>query len=374
MKIAILCRPVQPPWDSGSKNIAFTLAKKLALRGHIVYLPTVKGSSFGIKNVVSLDIYKSGRFGWQEKICLFKKILHLKEFDIFHFFFGLTPFTATVLNFLRFVTNTPMVLSITHVPKRNIFLMDCILDKRIAVTTYSRHLKEKFSFMSPEVVFPGIDFDFLAQRTFQHPDAMRKEHNIIRDAKIVLFAGEFTWKSGNDALLKSIRDIVKSRDDVVFILASRIRNRSDIKEKKRIVNVLKKEVSAGKVVILNVVPNMPDMIKFADVCILPVTSSCYKVDIPMFVIESMALKRPVVISDFAPINEAFQEFIPGRLVVPGDSFSLTESICAVIDNGRDYGEQGYLCANKYYNMEKLVMEYEKIYRRIRFGQNSELLY
>ncbi|MCX6762315.1 MAG: hypothetical protein NT093_00865 [Candidatus Moranbacteria bacterium] len=96
-RILLLTRPICPPWDEGSKNFAYTLAKyasdfeiHLLTCGKVADLP---------ENVVQHDIYSSPKWDWPQKVRAY--IFLLKEFflkggnnyDILHSFF-----TPTKLN------------------------------------------------------------------------------------------------------------------------------------------------------------------------------------------------------------------------------------------------------------------------------------
>ena len=94
-KILLVTRPIAPPWDEGSKNFAYYLAKNLndfeahlMTKGNLTDLPS---------NIVQHPIYKTSRvseFNFLEKIrSLFFQFKTKGNFDINHYFF-----TPTKLN------------------------------------------------------------------------------------------------------------------------------------------------------------------------------------------------------------------------------------------------------------------------------------
>ena len=96
-RILLLTRPICPPWDEGSKNFAYTLAKYAG--DFEIHLLTCKKVEDLSDNVIQHDIYTSPKWNWPQKVRAY--IFLLKEFflkggnnyDILHSFF-----TPTKLN------------------------------------------------------------------------------------------------------------------------------------------------------------------------------------------------------------------------------------------------------------------------------------
>lgn len=59
------------------------------------------------------------------------------------------------------------------------------------------------------------------------------------------------------------------------------------------------------VLLLEEILDMRSLIARADVCILPLRDTYGKVDIPLFLLEAMAMAKPIVITDIAPLNDYF---------------------------------------------------------------------
>jgi glycosyltransferase involved in cell wall biosynthesis len=114
------------------------------------------------------------------------------------------------------------------------------------------------------------------------------------------------------------------------------------------------------------------LIARAQVCFLPLRDTYSKVDIPLFLLEAMAMAKPIVITDIAPLNELLEE--PVGLAVPvDDEVALAQAIERMLVEGESYGTRGRQLIERQYTLQQTTRRYERLYAELLSADHSRLL-
>lgn len=219
MRIRIINRPIAPPWDSGSMNMAYWLAVSLSEVKHKVFIPTLKSFHPSTTNLIDEPIYTSRRPGLRQKARLIKHLLTAQPVDILHFFLGLTFLTATLLSSIAKYRHQMCVLTLTHIPKPGAQPID--FGQR--VVTYSAYLAQLLQQSGVERVVhipPGVD------EQVNHPGLYKDKTGhllgIPSDVRVVLYGGEYGHSTILETLFRAISICVADLPETHFVLACRI--------------------------------------------------------------------------------------------------------------------------------------------------------
>src|SRR3989338_124989 len=99
-KILYITRPIIPPWDEASKNIALVLSKNI--QSNNIYLLTGGNKTFFQTRATKKSIYTNSQFNYYQKFRLLRYLFsHYKEFDLIHSFFLPLEKTSVVLQYLK---------------------------------------------------------------------------------------------------------------------------------------------------------------------------------------------------------------------------------------------------------------------------------
>jgi glycosyltransferase involved in cell wall biosynthesis len=132
---------------------------------------------------------------------------------------------------------------------------------------------------------------------------------------------------------------------------------------------LKGEISSFKenIKFMGYMNNPYEIMKGLDIVVLPSLSEGFS----RVILESMAMKKPVIATDVGGNSEAIIDGITGYLVPPKDPDALTQKILFLLRNRRksvEMTEAGYLRVNDRFNIETNLQQIEYIYNQIRLSQ------
>ena len=167
-------------------------------------------------------------------------------------------------------------------------------------------------------------------------------------------------------MLKSIIELSSSNEfrDMVFIFSYRKRSSSS-REKNLIMSSLRKK-NINNFIFLENFYEIRDLINISDVVLYPTLNMDEKQEIPMILLESLSMEKPIIITDMPPLNEILK-LKCGIKVKKGDFRELSKNLLMIMRNlklRRIMGKNGRKMVLEYFNIEKLAKEYERLYKNI----------
>jgi len=372
-RVLLLTRPICPPWDEGSKDFAYTLAKYA--RDFEVHLLTHGRIADLTGNVVQHLIYSSSKWNWMQKIrayvFLIKEFLLKggKDYDIIHSFF-----TPTKLNVfaLELCLRNKKIKTIQTLATLRDDLYDAEKLKKIIhadfIITYSDYAKEKLEklgFKNVKRIYPGIDINLFSPAPKKLE--LMKKFETTEDDFVINYTGEYVRLGNMDDIVSVFSDLAKENKNFKLHLAVRVKNRKDASKKEE---VKKKFEEAGILDRVAFIDDgsyvMEDVFNLCDISIFPVRTMTGKFDIPLAVIEAMACGKPMIASNI----ERLRYFLNDNnsiLINPGDREALKEKILYLYDNPEArgaLGEKGMKFAREKFDIMKIVEEYEAVYKNM----------
>jgi glycosyltransferase involved in cell wall biosynthesis len=371
MKILLLTRPICPPWDEGSKDFAYTLAKHA--RDFEVHLLTHGKVADMAENVIQHEIYSSAGWDWTQKIraylFLVKEFLLKggKDYDIIHSFF-----TPTGLNIfaLKLCLRNKKIKTIQTIATlrddlygeekiRKIVHADLI----IAYSDYAKEKLEKLGYNNVKRTYPGIDINLFSP-ALKNPELMKKFATAENDF-VINYTGEYLRLGDMDDIVSVFSDLVKGNKNFKLHLAVRVKNQKDAQKKQEVRKKFEKEGILDRVAFIDDGSYvMEDIFNLCDISIFPARTMAGKFDIPLVVPEAMACGKPVIVSSIERLKYFLNEK-NSILINPGDRAALKEKILYLYNNPearRNLGEKGMRFARENFDIEKIVKKYEEIYK------------
>lgn len=371
-RILLLTRPICPPWDEGSKDFAYTLAKYAG--DFEVHLLTYGKVSNLPSNVVQHNIYTSPKWNWMQKVYAY--IFLTKEFllkggkgyDIIHSFF--TP-TRTNSLFLRLSLKKGIrVIQAVATLREDLysekdFKKILFGDLIITYSNYAKEKLEKLGFENVERVYPGIDVSLFSP-ALKKPELMEKFKTKESDF-VINYTGEYVRLGDMDDIVSVFSDLAKENKNFKLHLAVRVKNQADANKKKEVKKEFEKAGMSDRVAFIDDGGyTMDEIYNLCDISIFPVRTMAGKFDIPLAVIEAMACGKPVIASNIERLRN-FLNNDNSILVNPGDREALKEKIVYLYENPearRKLGEKGMQFVRENFDIMKIVKEYEEIYRSL----------
>lgn len=362
--ILMVSRAISPPWDEASRNLVKEIISRVdGVKFHIL---TDKEGVFNSPDIVEHRIYTSRESTFSQKVkLLFFLIANRKKFDIYHLCF--TPETVTSLLIKNIIDRRKIIQSIPYLSTK----VDSGKHKRLihssAVTVTSNSSKVELDAQGAEnvkVIYPGVDTELLKPLTSK--DEVKRKFS-LKGKKHILWAGDFSLDETAGKLFLIIQDILKGKSEVSFVIASRMKEIRHISRQKVLKEKLKKERLLDRVIFLETVEDMPELISACDVLIYPLMKGfSRKIDIPYVVVEAMASGVPVVISDVSPLNEVMKDDA-GIAVRGEDPLLIAQGVKKLLDDEALYRDTSRInreAAVKYFNINKLQEGIKEIYGNI----------
>ena len=373
-KILLVTRPISPPWDEGSKNFAYYLAKNIRNEKLEINLMGKNDLPELPKNVRLHKIYTTSEirdFNFFQKIrSLFFQFKTKGQFDINHYFFTPTKLNSFLIkNFLK-SAKTKTVQTIAAL--REDLWSDEDIKKLIfadLVITYSNYAKNKLGslgFKNVKRIYPGID---LEKYKFQQKNpALLKKYNLKNSDFIINFTGEYVRLGAMDRVIESFIEISKKIPEARLFLAVRIKNEKDAQKKKGIIEKIKQASISEKVSFYEKDEefSMNDVYNICDISLFPVENMYGKFDIPLAVIEAMACEKPLILTDLEILKELGNQN-NAVVIKKDDNHSLTNAILDLYQN-KEKREQLGKNARKFceenFDVKNIAEVYQENYEKI----------
>ncbi|MCX6766464.1 MAG: glycosyltransferase family 4 protein [Candidatus Moranbacteria bacterium] len=414
-RILLLTRPICPPWDEGSKNFAYTLAKYAGdVEVHLLTYPGCGASDtawiFNLQNVVCHDIYTSSKWDWSQKIRAYiflAKEFFLKggrKYDILHSFFTPTRLNSFALKLCLRNTKTKTIQTLATL-RDDLYGAERLkkiihADFVITYSDYAKEKLEKIGFRKIKRIYPGIDIKKYSPTPKDR--AYLKRYETGEDDFVINYTGEYVRLGDMDDIVNAFIDLTRfaipglirdpenkfgaekldsrwslSRTGMrggndknrkfKLHLAVRVKNEKDAQKKREIIAKLKKEGVLDRVAFIDDCSYvMEDVFNLCDISIFPARTMAGKFDIPLAVIEAMACGKPVIASNL----ERLKYFLNNEnsiLVPPGNREALKENILYLYNNPEkrnDLARRGIDFVRANFDIAKIVKEYEEVYAKL----------
>jgi len=377
-RILLLTRPICPPWDEGSKNFAYTLAKHAG--DFEIHLLTC-GSAFAKAsvdkkvNIIEHSIYTSPKWDWPQKVRAY--IFLLKEFliksgteyDILHSFF-----TPTKLNVfaLKLCLKNKKIKTIQTLATLRDDLYDAEKLRKIIhadfIITYSDYAKEKLEkmgFKNVKRIYPGIDIEKYSPAPKK--SELMKKFGTSEDDFVINYTGEYVRLGDMDDIIEIFSELTAEHKNFKLHLAVRVKNQKDAAKKKEVIEKLEKENILNRVAFIDDGSYvMQDIFNLCDISIFPARTMAGKFDIPLAVVEAMACGKPVIASDI-PRLKYFLNNENSILIPPGNREVLKQKILYLYNNPEarnDLARRGIAFVRENFDIMKIVKEYEEVYENL----------
>ena len=169
---------------------------------------------------------------------------------------------------------------------------------------------------------------------------------------------------------KSRRNKKKTISLYIFIfcvLKKTIKKTSFKKKQKQIKEVIEKKGMTNYVIFLETFTDMAQLYNLSDLVIFPVREMSGKFDVPLVLVEAMACKKSVLVSDIPVLKEFVKDNKTGFIVPKAQPEKLAQKIKEIFQNKEATEKialEGFEFASGNFDIKKNAKKYEKIYQKI----------
>ena len=229
-------------------------------------------------------------------------------------------------------------------------------DALICVSEYTRELLRR-TIPSPPPIFVipnAVPFE-----SAHNTDLPAKPGgNTLKDKrKKAVFAGRLCSEKGIFDLVEAAKKILTLRNDITFLILG------DGPEMKHLEKNIKESGLKDFIQVLGFTNTISQYYEAMDFLILPSLAE----SMPMAILESFSLRKPVIATAVGGIPEIVQHTISGLLVQPGDVDALAQAIYSLLDDPRktlEMGNKGYAQVKAHHTVEAQVAKYLSVYEQV----------
>jgi glycosyltransferase involved in cell wall biosynthesis len=366
INILYLTKTLDP--DAPNK-IIFTLAKNLDSRlfdSHVcsLYSPNNNGSIFNKMGIPIIELDLRHHF---DILKILKLVRYSRENDI-HIIHTHYPLAHLYGLLATRILKIPLIFT-SHDhdnwslrPKRLIpyILMQCSLPFTDYIITVSNELQKHISQKKYKKIFTiynGLDLtDYFCNEKQRDVNIINKLEG-DKNIPIIGTVSRLSKEKGIDILIKATR-ILKDCNQHIYTV---IVGSGPLEEE--LVKLARKKNVEELVLFLGYRADIPNILNSIDIFILPSHRECTS----LALLEAMAASKPIIATNVGGNPELIQEGKTGILIPPNNPEILAKKILLLL-NDKDrpkLGSEARKLLQQNFSVQKMVNEYEKIYKRSR---------
>ena len=251
----------------------------------------------------------------------------------------------------------PAIVRTRHLalPITSKFTYNVLAHKIVTVSEYVRNylISEGISPSKIAAVHTCVDINKFDPEKAKN--GLRKELGLDAATPIVGTVSILRRKKGHHILLDAIPEILKEVPEAVFVFAG------NGPQEENILNKIKALELEGKVFMLGLRHDIPDILRSIDLFVLPTLQEALGTSF----IEAMAMEKPVIGTDVGGVGEVIKDGVNGYMVKASDPSDLAGTIIKVLkadQRGKMMGMQGRRMVLKNFSAEKMCEQMFALYR------------
>lgn len=338
-RVLFVSKPIAPPWHDGSKNLVRDVASHLERTTPTVLSTDTFARASTLPARVRVEpVYRAAsRFSppFAANARVLARLLAGDPLDLWHFVFA--PNTASsgaalAAKRLRRLSGFrgPVVQTVASAPRTFEGVGRLLFgDHVVALSEWTRRrLVEAGATRAPIHVIPPCALA-PAEPAAEAVLALRARHALR--GKVVLYPGDYEFSQGARGVVAALPHVVAQAPDVTAVFACRAKTPRAAGAEAALQREVERLGLGPRVRYLGEVPDMPALLRASDVVAFPVDDLYGKVDLPLVLLEALALGVPIVAASGGPLGELASA---ASMVPPGDAERLAAALVALLDPAR----------------------------------------
>lgn len=335
-RVLFVSKPIAPPWHDGSKNLVRDVATHLT-RAVPTVLTTSDAPSLGPRVKADPIYLESGAFspGFAANARVMRRLVMGDAQDLWHFVFAPNQGSSTAARVARRTRRIagwrgPVIQTIASAPSSFEHVKPWIFgDLVVALTEWTR----------ARLLAAGVDgkkLRVIPPCAIAPPEPTLEERRKVREryklghGPVVLYPGDYEVSSGARIVGRAAATILRAVPDARVVFACRAKTPESIPARDELVNAMKVAGYGNRTRHVGEVDDLPALIAESSVVAFPVDDLFGKVDIPLVLLEAMALGVPLILVSGGPLEAVTS----ARFVSPGDSEALACEVVALLSDDR----------------------------------------
>jgi phosphatidylinositol alpha-1,6-mannosyltransferase len=344
-RVLFISKPVVPPWNDGSKNLVRDVAANLA-RARPTVLTTPGAPSVG-ERVKQEPIYRSGGDfapALAANARVLARLVTGDAHDVWHFVFAPNRASSAAARLAigaRRATGWKgsVVQTVASAPRefrdaprmlfgdRIVVLSEWMRARLVGAGARSRHMRV----IAPCAAAP--------EAPTREAIANLRARHALGDGPLLVYPGDYEVSSGALTVARAAGSILRSAPGAALVFACRPKTRGADAARAEAIAETRGRGLDGRVVHVGEIDDLHALLGAASVVLFPVDDLYGKVDVPLVVLEAMALGVPLVLARGGPLESV----TAARFVPPDDPDALAAEVNDLLSHpeaSRELGERG----------------------------------
>lgn len=361
----IISKLLEPPFNDGSKNLAFSVARGLAHLAPTCFV--VAGSSFpdeaGLSGI-PVRAQGPGAFapGLREKFPILRHLLFERGVGLHHYFFAPNAATARAGRLVRRARRLPTLHTITSAPREGADLAACLFaDHHIVLSraTEERLLSAGFSSDRVHRIPAFVDDPALG---ILDARSIRASLGLPEGGALLVFPGDLEFGEGAGLIIEAA-DRLRG-EELIVAIASRPKTPAAAEAERALKSRVAELKLDRRVFFLGELSRFHALLAAADIVALPSRELYGKTDQPLALLEAMALERPIIVARGSAAEELSEE---GAAIAVDINIDTIEEAVRSLLIDEERARRGLASRRLYearYCPEVNLPRYEAIYRSL----------
>ncbi len=325
-RVLFVSKPIAPPWHDGSKNLVRDVASHLvSARPTVMTLP---GTAPLSPRVTMDPVYAAaGSFapGLAANARVLRRLCFGDPLDIWHFVFAPNPASSSAARIARQTRRLtgfrgPVVQTIASAPREFDGISRWIFGDKVIVLS---------EWMRGRLLASGLDASRLVvippcAAAPEPPSAERRaaaRKLIDADGPVFLYPGDYEVSRGAQTVAEAATALLEGVPDATLVFACRPKTPRAHEARRVLEASLLQSGVADRVRHVGEVNDMAALMAESALVLFPVDDLYGKVDVPLVLIEALALGIPMVLASEGPLEAV----ATARFSEPGDAVALAET-------------------------------------------------
>lgn len=358
--ILFASKPIEPPWNDGSKTLVRDLA--CAMSRHMPIVLATKHSRFEPPGVRVERIFgpraNAHALSTGEASKAFARLAFGRG-ELVHFFFQPNPRTSFAARALHRLRPRPTVHTVSSAPRGDVNLRSIHFADRTVVLSRSTEQ----CLLAAGV--PGIVRISPAIAPLEVPTELaraeaRRHFGLPTSSAMITFPGDLERGGGAELAIRALGRV----PDAVLVLAYRRKTANAIDAERRLRELAASLGVYERVHWIGETPRILALLGSSDIVALPSRDLGAKVDLPVVLIEAMWQARPIIVARDCSAAELADEGGAIAVDTDADAEALGAALSSLLDDSvarRAAGERARALAVANHEPSRMAARYEALY-------------
>lgn len=361
--VQLVSKPVAPPWNDGTKVLVHGI---LANRSACAYrfFGTPSSGELADAQVRCDVVSRTHKFqpSTTDHLRTLMRIVRTSSgVALYHCLFTPNPRTSMTLKLVLGAMRRPVIHTLCSSPDDwDAVARLLFADRIVTVSEWARSSLEARGLRHVVHIPPGIS---MPRARHDAIERLRRELQLTPETPCLLFPGDYEYSAAHPILLDALPRIARELPDAVVVFACRTKTPRAVEIESEVRAHVERAGLSSRVRFLREVSDFESLLSMATIVLFPVQSLYRKMDIPVTLLQALALERPLIVSTLPPLQELLSRPV-GIGVAPGDAAALAASVSTLLADANRriaMGAEGARLVAERYSAERMARAYEDLY-------------